>query len=70
MENGMNEGVTMVLANIRFVPLAFAGAGGRFAASLHPRFAPIVQAIGLARVAQSCSQNASPSSRNMVKHPG
>jgi hypothetical protein len=69
-EKCMDRGFAGNEANIRFVPPAFAGAGGRFAASSHPRFAPIGSAIGLERNARICSQIISPSSRDPVKHPG
>jgi hypothetical protein len=66
----MDRGVAGNQANIQFVPPAFEGAGGRFAASSRPRFAPIGSAIGLARNARICSQIISPSSRDPVKYPG
>ena len=66
----MNIGLQDYKSEIQFVPQAFAGAGGHFAASSRPRFAPIGTAIGLARDAQICSQIASPSSRDPAKYPG
>ncbi|OGT04229.1 MAG: hypothetical protein A2Z65_09800 [Gallionellales bacterium RIFCSPLOWO2_02_58_13] len=57
-------------AESQFVPQAFAGTGGHFAASTRSRFAPIGRAIGLARDARICPQTASPSSRNLMKYPG
>ncbi|OGT02986.1 MAG: hypothetical protein A3F73_05905 [Gallionellales bacterium RIFCSPLOWO2_12_FULL_59_22] len=66
----MNTRLQAHKSEIQFVPQAFAGAGGRFAASSRPRFAPIGAAIGLARDAQICSQITSPSSRDPAKHPG
>jgi hypothetical protein len=57
-------------SEVHFVPPAFAGAGGRYAASSRPRFAPIGSAIGLARDAQIHSRLASPSSRDPAKHSG
>ena len=60
----------MVSAEIQFIPPAFAGAGSRFAARLHPCFAPIATAIGLALDAQTHQQLDAPSSRGPVKYPG
>ncbi len=66
----MNTGRQACRTEIQFVPQAFAGAGGRFAASSRPRFAPIGRAIGLARDARIYPQTASLSSRNLMKYPG
>ena len=63
-------GVSMNRPQIHFVPPAFAGPDGRYAASLPPRFAPIGSAIGLAREAQIHSRLASTASRDPVKYPG
>jgi hypothetical protein len=69
-ENRMNRGFARNQPEIQFVPPAFAGVGGQFAASLRPRFAPIGMAMGLARDAQICSQIDSPPSRDLMKYPG
>ena len=45
----MDIGIQAQKAESQFVPHAFAGAGGHFAAPSRPRFAPIGRAIGLAR---------------------
>ncbi len=66
----MDQGMAGNQPQIQFVPPAFVGVGGQFAASLQPRFAPIVADIGLARGAQICSQIVSPPSRDRVKYPG
>jgi hypothetical protein len=66
----MNKRIRSDRREVQFVPKAFVGEGGQFAAPLRPRFAPIVADIGLARDAQICSQIASPSSRDLVKYPG
>jgi hypothetical protein len=70
MESRMNPQLQENWRPTRLARPAFAGAGGQFATSLHPRFAPIRQAIGLARDAQICSQIASPSSHDLMKYPG
>jgi hypothetical protein len=54
----------------RIVSPSFAGADGRFAASSHPRFAPIAQAIGLARDARIHPQTGSSSLRDLATHTG
>jgi hypothetical protein len=69
-KRGMSKGFSRNQSRSQLVPLGFAGVGGQFAASLHPRFAPIGMAIGLARDAQICSQIDSLSSRDPVKYPG
>ena len=63
-------GHSTCLVEIHFVPPACAGAGGRYAASSLPRFAPIGKAIGLSRDEQIPSRPDSPSSRAPMKYPG
>jgi hypothetical protein len=60
----------MMDAEMHFVPPAFAGGFGQYAASSRPRDLPIGSAIGSARDAQTGSRLASPSSRDPVKYPG
>ena len=54
---------------VRFVPLAYAGAGVRFAAILRPRFAPIAPLLACRTNANWLATRA-PSSRVLMKYPG
>jgi hypothetical protein len=60
----------MMDAEMHFVPPAFAGGFGQYAASSRPRYSPIGSAIGSARDAQIWLRLGLPSSRDPVKYPG
>ncbi len=56
-------------SQIQFVPLAYAGAGVRFAAILRPRFASIGKLLTW-RGNANCLATRAPSLRILVKYPG